>query len=45
VDRCEADHGDRRVENGRIAYPVEEVTIAGNLADMFARISRSAPTC
>ena len=26
------------VENGRIAYPVEEVTIAGNLLDMFGRI-------
>ena len=24
------------VENGEIAYPVEEVTIAGNLKDMFA---------
>jgi len=24
------------VENGRIAYPVEEITIAGNLRDMFA---------
>ena len=23
------------VENGRIAYPVEEITIAGNLTDMF----------
>ena len=26
------------VENGCIAYPVEEVTIAGNLLDMFGRI-------
>ena len=26
------------VENGVVAYPVEEVTIAGNLVDMFARI-------
>ena len=26
------------VEGGRIAYPVEEVTIAGNLLDMFGRI-------
>ena len=26
------------VENGRIAYPVEEVTIAGNLLEMFGRI-------
>jgi PmbA protein len=27
------------VENGRIAYPVEEITIASNLRDMFARIA------
>ncbi|MFD1006905.1 metalloprotease PmbA [Oceanisphaera ostreae] len=26
------------VENGEIAYPVEEITIAGNLKDMFAGI-------
>ncbi|MDR1995982.1 metalloprotease PmbA [Azonexus sp.] len=26
------------VENGRIAHPVEEITIAGNLRDMFAGI-------
>jgi len=26
------------VEQGEIAYPVEEITIAGNLADMFSRI-------
>ena len=26
------------VENGEIAYPVEEITIAGNLRDMFAGI-------
>ncbi|MES0872694.1 metalloprotease PmbA [Sinimarinibacterium thermocellulolyticum] len=26
------------VENGAIAYPVEELTIAGNLAEMFKRI-------
>jgi PmbA protein len=26
------------VDNGRIAHPVEEVTIAGNLADMFRRV-------
>lgn len=26
------------VENGEIAYPVEEITIAGNLADLFKRI-------
>ena len=38
------------IENGALAYPVSEVTIAGNLADMFQalvppRTSRStAPT-
>jgi len=26
------------VENGEIAYPVEEITIAGNLRDMFRGI-------
>ena len=26
------------IEDGRLAYPVEEVTIAGNLLDMFAAI-------
>lgn len=26
------------VENGEIAYPVSEVTIAGNLADMFKNL-------
>ena len=26
------------IENGELAYPVEEVTIAGNLLEMFARI-------
>jgi PmbA protein len=26
------------VENGAIAYPVQEITIAGNLADMYRRI-------
>lgn len=26
------------VENGAVAYPVEEITIAGNLKDMFANI-------
>jgi PmbA protein len=26
------------VENGRIAYPVEEITIAANLRDMYAGI-------
>lgn len=28
------------VENGEIQYPVEEVTIAGNLKDMYAAIAR-----
>jgi PmbA protein len=27
------------IENGRIAHPVEEVTIAGNLRDMFANFA------
>jgi PmbA protein len=27
------------VENGEIAYPVEEITIAGNLKDMFQRVA------
>jgi PmbA protein len=27
------------VEDGRIAYPVHEITIAGNLRDMFMRIA------
>jgi PmbA protein len=27
------------IENGQIAYPVSEVTIAGNLKDMFARLT------
>ncbi len=26
------------VENGEIVYPVEEITVAGNLADMFSQI-------
>jgi len=26
------------VENGRIAYPVEEITVAGNLRSMFAAL-------
>ena len=26
------------IENGELAYPVEEVTIAGNLKDMFNQI-------
>ena len=28
------------VENGEIAYPVQEITIAGNLKDMFRGIAR-----
>src|SRR6202035_4689012 len=27
------------IENGELAYPVEEITIAGNLKDMFQNIS------
>jgi PmbA protein len=27
------------VEGGQIAYPVEEITIAGNLRDMFKQIA------
>ena len=27
------------IENGEIAYPVNEVTIAGNLKDMFAHVT------
>lgn len=30
--------GGFRVENGEISYPVDGVTIAGNLKDMFASI-------
>ena len=43
------------IENGEIAYPVSEVTIAGNLKDMFLRLTpasdlefrygTNAPTC
>jgi PmbA protein len=43
------------IENGEIAYPVSEVTIAGNLRDMFAKLvpasdlifrgSTNAPSC
>ncbi|MGA9796835.1 MAG: metallopeptidase TldD-related protein [Rhizomicrobium sp.] len=43
------------IENGKIAYPVSEVTIAGNLKDMFAHLTpandlvfrhgTNAPTC
>lgn len=42
------------IENGEIAYPVSEITIAGNLLDMFMNIqvandlemrySKNAPT-
>ncbi len=28
-----------KVENGKIAYPVEEVTIAGNLQDMYLNVA------
>ena len=44
-----------RIENGEITHPVSEITIAGNLKDMFANLtpandlemksSTSAPTC
>jgi PmbA protein len=27
------------IENGEIAYPVSEITIAGNLKDMYAHIT------
>ena len=27
------------IENGELAYPVSEVTLAGNLLDMFANIT------
>jgi PmbA protein len=27
------------IENGEIAYPVNEITIAGNLADMFMHLT------
>jgi PmbA protein len=27
------------IENGELAYPVEEITIAGNLKDMYRNIS------
>jgi PmbA protein len=43
------------IENGKIAYPVSEVTIAGNLKDMFLQLTpadnlefrygTNAPTC
>ena len=32
------------VENGEIAHPVEEITIAGNLAEMFKHILECGPT-
>ena len=44
-----------RIENGEVTYPVSEITIAGNLKDMFANLtpandlqmksSVNAPTC
>ena len=43
------------IENGEVAYPVSEITIAGNLKDMFLNLtpaddlvirgSINAPTC
>ncbi len=27
------------IENGELAYPVEEITVAGNLGEMFANIA------
>ena len=43
------------IENGEISYPVSEITIAGNLADMFLALTpandlvirgaTNAPTC
>ena len=30
------------IENGELAYPVEEITIAGNLGQMLATSTRSA---
>jgi PmbA protein len=32
------------VEGGKIAFPVHEITVAGNLRDMFRASSRSAQT-
>ena len=32
------------VENGELAFPVQEITIASNLKDMFKASSRSATT-
>jgi PmbA protein len=32
-----------RVEQGKIAHPVEEVTIAGNLRDMFRNVLAAGP--
>jgi PmbA protein len=29
------------IENGKIAYPVSEVTIAGNLKDMYKNLSQA----
>ena len=33
------------IENGEIAYPVNEVTIAGNLADMYMHMSCTWTCC
>jgi PmbA protein len=30
------------IENGELSYPVEEITVAGNLLDMFARVEAIA---
>jgi len=32
-----------RIENGEIAHPVEEVTIAGNLSEMFHNLAAAGP--
>ena len=34
----EMENDGARLENGEIAYPVDELTIAGNLKDMFRAI-------
>ncbi len=30
------------IENGQLAYPVHEVTVAGNLKDMFKRMTAAS---
>ncbi len=32
------------VENGEIQYPVDEITVAGNLKDMFRQLDRGGQT-